>query len=250
MWCNHWSQDFEPGYLATLAGHTSRRLQHHKGITSKKAPARIQKFEDVDWVAVARSYIAWTRSLHGTPGKENASIVFHREPISRVFVERLAHEDTDPQHRIFYQLERHVNHLDVIRNLIVLHDRMMIAYNIQYWDGPRGVDRPNTIERAYQDGMHHYNRTGSGMLTQMAKFPHDVQKGFASPDANKADTIRTMGQAVSEELMDLLNIAGLLGFFFPGSPMWETRRCLRAAGLYKQSDGFFESYVQCLLITL
>jgi len=40
----------------------------------------------------------------------------------------------------------------------------------------------------------------------------------------------------------MLSNAGLLGFFFPGSPMWETRRHLRAQGFYSKGNGFNASF--------
>lgn len=245
MWKNHWQDEFEPGYLAALAGQASRHLKRRKHIERNVSTSHIniEKFAQVDWIDVARDYIAWNESFTGkATGGTAALSIFEEEPMSSTFVKHLAAARKDPQHWIFYELERHVNYLDVIKNLIDLHDRMMISFNIQHWDGPRGVDRSNTIERAYQDGIKQYNKTGVEMLKQMAKFPAEVQKGFAMPNAVRADVIRTMGQAMHQDLIELLNVAGLLGFFFPGSPMWETRRHLRAEGLYKQSDGFFASF--------
>jgi len=248
MWKNQWHTEFETGYLATLAGQAKRGLRHRQTIkTVRKKDGsgvdmeefiEIERFEDVDWVKVARQYIEWTLEFTETSAKGAVD----RQSVSSIFVEHLAHEDTDPQHKIFFHLENFINFLDVIRNLIDLHDRMMIAFNIQHWDGPRGVERSNTIERAYQDGIIQYNQTGQAMLQQMAQFPAETQKGFATPNATKAETIRTMAQALHGDLIDLLEMAGLLGFFFPGSPMWETRRRLRAAGFYDQADGFFTSF--------
>lgn len=243
LWKNHWQDDFEPGYLAALDGRTTAGQPAKRKHKVSPTHDGHTKFADIDWVNVARSYLAWNESFMGKgTGGAAASSCFEQGPISSAFLKQLAHDDADPQHWIFFELEQHVKYLDVIRNLIDLHDHMMIAFNIKYWDGPRGVDRSNTIERAYQHEIKQYNKTGTDMLKEMAKFPEEVQRGFAMPDAVKAEVIRTMGQALHEDLLDLLGVAGLLGFFFPGSPMWETRRRLRAEGLYKQSDGFFASF--------
>ena len=45
-----------------------------------------------------------------------------------------------------------------------------------------------------------------------------------------------------ERLHDLLDICGVLGFYFPGSPLWERRRKLRTAGKIWRSDAFFETF--------
>jgi hypothetical protein len=73
-------------------------------------------------------------------------------------------------------------------------------------------------------------------------FPQEVQEGFSSPNLIKAETLRTMAQTVQSDLIGLLDVAGMLGFFFPGSPMWETRRKLRLKGKYGRSDGFWASF--------
>ena len=64
------------------------------------------------------------------------------------------------QHKIFAGLADFVDYLDVIRNTIKLHDKMMVARNIKHWNGPHGVDLSNTIERSYQSCINMYNKPG------------------------------------------------------------------------------------------
>ena len=64
---------------------------------------------------------------------------------------------TTGQHKIFKELSPFVDYLDVIKDTIKLHDRMMVARNIQQWNGPVGVDLSNTIERSYQQAVKVFN---------------------------------------------------------------------------------------------
>ena len=147
-----------------------------------------------------------------------------------------------PQERLFHKLQPFVNFLEVIRDTIKLHHRMTIARNIEPWNGPRGVVLSNTIERAYQKPVQIYNKTGKELVGLQTTFPQEVQDGYSSRNQIKADTVKTMAQAVQADLDRLLQVAGMLGFFFPGSPMWETRRKLREHGKYHHSDGFWTSF--------
>ena len=86
------------------------------------------------------------------------------------------------------------------------------------------------------------NKTGKELLNLQSLFPQEVQDGFSSPNLIKAETLRTMAQTVQSDLIHLLSTAGMLGFFFPGSPMWETRRKLTEQGERDRSTGFFDSF--------
>ena len=244
IWANKWEDDFDPGYLSALSNSAVKNLE----------------FKDVDWLQTARAFIRWGKSysddleaksnvadivdaMAGAAKALPAQTLQTAANLSKIFSSTKAVlEQKTPQERLFHKLGPFVNFLDVIRDTIKLHERMAVARNIEPWNGPRGVPLSNTIERAYQKPVRTYNKTGRELVGLQTTFPQEVQEGFSSRNQIKADTVKTMAQAVQSDLNDLLEVAGMLGFFFPGSPMWETRRKLREEHKYHHSDGFWTSF--------
>lgn len=244
MWANKWESDFDPGYLSALSNSTVKNLE----------------FKDVDWLQTARDFISWGKSysddlevksgvgdivgaMAGAAKALPAQTLQTAANLSKIFSNtKEVLEQRTPQERLFHKLGSFVNFLDVIRDTIKLHERMTVARNIEPWNGPRGVQLSNTIERAYQKPVQTYNKTGRELVGLQTTFPQEVQEGFSSRNQIKADTVKTMAQAVQTDLNTLLEVAGMLGFFFPGSPMWETRRKLREQHKYNHSDGFWTSF--------
>ena len=239
MWVNKWDEEFEPGYLAAISGDAS---------------VGQNSFKDVDWIQVSREYLRWGttfvdsvehdgRGLVASIADAASDAVSTVTNLSKIFSgDGRRRAEKSAQHKIFGGLADFVDYLDVIRNTIKLHDKMMVARNIKHWNGPHGVDLSNTIERSYQSCINMYNKTGKELLNLQSLFPQEVQDGFSSPNLIKAETLRTMAQTVQSDLIHLLSTAGMLGFFFPGSPMWETRRKLTEQGERDRSTGFFDSF--------
>ena len=49
-----------------------------------------------------------------------------------------------------------------------------------------------------------------------------------------------MAHSVQHDLREAVRDAGVLGLYFPGSPLWELRRKLREHGLYAKASHFWE----------
>jgi len=58
---------------------------------------------------------------------------------------------------------------------------------------------------------------------------------------DQAGTIEVMAHSVQHDLREAVRDAGVLGLYFPGSPLWELRRKLREHGLYAKASHFWES---------
>lgn len=151
MWLNKWSDDFEPGYLATL---------------SNDDGVREDEFKDVDWIQVSRDYLTWGKTyvdnvehlegdfLASMASAATGAIMDTAMNLSRIFSDDKNRRSKETaQEQLFADISPFTDYLDVIRDTIKLHDRMMIARNIQHWNGPHGVDLSNTIERSYQQAI-------------------------------------------------------------------------------------------------
>lgn len=140
------------------------------------------------------------------------------------------------QQKHFAKMAPLVDYLNMLRDTLSLHQNLMSARSIRYWSGPHTIELSTTIEHAFQQTIHSYNKVGQSLMKEMAAFPDEIMKGFHDPKPTKAETIKINAHAVQKDLLNKLKTAQVLGFFFPGSTLWELRRKLRGAGSYKQSD--------------
>jgi hypothetical protein len=254
MWKNKWSMEFPQNYLTELAG------------TPIKGTG-VDAFSDVNWIFVARQYIIWKAGAHAkfavpktwldarsgdrerNPGPLESSFLKHHFRASRIFHQhgdhiRSSKKSAAPkQHQHFAHLVILVDYLKMVRSLLTLHINVVVARDVKYWGGPRGkgVVLSNTCNRAFQGLVERYNQTGRNVLGQMETFPDEISDGFHTPNQNKADTVVIRARAVQARLMRNIQAASVLGFYFPGSPLWELRRKLRRLDLVKKSESFWKS---------
>lgn len=80
-----------------------------------------------------------------------------------------------------------------------------------------------------------------GFDSEMFHYVHEIGKGFSVPDAQHAETILIRARSQQDNLRGALQDAGHLGLFFPGSPLWEASRVLRAHGQVGRTNAFFRS---------
>ena len=123
---------------------------------------------------------------------------------------------------------------------------MTVARRVRYWSGPRttvdGLDASDTVQRAFQKLLKQYNSVGEGLLAQMKQFPEEIAQGFAECNPTRAETLRANALMLQAKLKNLLEVAGILGLYFPGSPMWERKRKLRTCGYTGRADSFWDTF--------
>ena len=124
MWVNKWDEEFEPGYLAAISGDAS---------------VGPNSFKDVDWIQVSREYLRWGttyvdsvehdgRGLVASIADAASDAVSTVTNLSKIFSgDGRRRAEKSAQHKIFGGLADFVDYLDVIRNTIKLHDKMMVA---------------------------------------------------------------------------------------------------------------------------
>ena len=233
MWVNKWSMDFPDEYLDELAKQ------------SDIPDDGLEAYCKVDWIQVARDYIVWKAGAHTPP---HNGVLVHHFRASRIFHKhgehiRASKKSYVPQERHFANLVTFVDYLKMVRSVLTLHSNVVVARGIKHWGGPRGkeVQMSNTCERAFQVLIDKYNETGTNVLRQMEKFPDEIVEGFHTPNTMKAETVVIKASAVNARLARNITAASVLGFFFPGSPLWELRRRLRKANLFTKSESFWKS---------
>lgn len=150
------------------------------------------------------------------------------------------------QMKRFAQVAPFVDYLQMLKNALRLHVNMMHAAHLKHWNGPRGSSLSMTIQRAHQALVKNYNMTGHELQSLMKRFPDEISKGFHDPNPVKAMTIKIKIDSLSRLLANLFDDAGMLGFFFPGSPMWEVRRKYFETGNYTRSQSFWKSILPSL----
>jgi hypothetical protein len=64
---------------------------------------------------------------------------------------------------------------------------------------------------------------------------HVFRGRFAEPALLTAETVRVKAQSLQDEMRSGIRTAGLLGLFWPGSPLWEAQGELRGAGKHSKS---------------
>ena len=259
MWWNKWSMDFPPNALAQIANDPTVEEDGKEAFCS------------INWIDIANDYIHWIEegvidedhpaqdmeearntefkaNKLGKTGKAPAStdIIKDAAKAPMVMASRFLRDAANErdqmshQHKRFAQLSQFVDYLQMLRDVLSLHTTIVQSRAIKYWNGPR-IPLSNTIERAYQDMIQKYNDTGKALMAQMEQFPDEIQAGFHEPNPTKAETIKVRAQAIQRDLADAVAACGVLGFFFPGSPMWELQRRLRECGEYDKSDSFWLS---------
>ena len=259
MWWNKWSMDFPPNALASIADDAS------------VAEDGKEAFCSIDWVQVARAYTNWvdnsdedhpehpphrkesnktsfqmSKTAHTGTAPSITDVIGESTKATAVMATRFLKGDASdraqlkPQHKRFAQLCQFVDYLQMLRDVLELHRTMVNARSVKYWNGPR-IDLSNTIERAYQDMIIKYNDTGKDLMKQMEMFPDEIQAGFHEPNPTKAETIKVRAQSIQGDLQEAVETCGVLGFYFPGSPLWELQRRLREAGQYERSASFWLS---------
>ncbi len=230
MWWNKWSMDFPPNALAQLADDPTVEED------GKDA------FRSINWIQIAELYIGWVDTV--CLGKNSKVQTDGRAPTARTnrFLkeDQFGKQQMTHQHKRFAQLQRYADYLQMLRDVLSLHTTLTQARGIKYWNGPR-IDLSNTIERSFQGMIQKYNETGKTLKMQMEDFPDEIQAGFHEPNPTKAETIKVRAEAIQRELQGAISTCGTLGFYFPGSPMWELQRRLRECGEYERSDSFWLS---------
>ena len=259
MWYCHWKFDFPPRFLAQLSGDSS--------VPEDGRAA----FKQVNWIDVARDYLkqekSYWRHLEDRGEESGLSIedliadiadtsinavttvasevAGFKSPVGRRPTPEGSTANEDQELR-FSQLRPFVDYLEMLRDVLLLHTSLVSARSVKYWDGPKPtaknpVEVSSTIQRAYQKIISKYNLVGKTLQNEMQKFPDEIQAGFSEPDAVQAGTIEVMAHSVQHDLREAVRDAGVLGLYFPGSPLWELRRKLREHGLYAKASHFWES---------
>ena len=257
MWWNKWSMDFPPKALAHIANDPSIPED------GKEA------FCKVDWIQVSRDYLAWVEAgdLEGVEGKaESQSTEFRVHKLSntggspsaaaavmnapkqavslavpKFLSDKGNKEPRSNQEKRFAQLAQFIDYLQMLRDVLQLHSTLVETRAIRYWNGPRTEDISNTMARTYQGLIGKYNSVGKELMDQMRAFPDEIQQGFHEPNLTKAATIKVRAQSIQRDLKAAVSTCGALGFYFPGSSMWEVQRRLREAGQYEKTESFFLS---------
>eukprot|EP01043_Picozoa_sp_COSAG02_P044442 COSAG02_NODE_3971_length_5973_cov_5.170582_1_plen_814_part_00 len=150
-------------------------------------------------------------------------------------------DDPTLQMHRFAQVAPFVDYLQMLKSALNLHVNMMHAAHLKHWNGPRGANLSMTIQRAHQTLVKSYNETGTELQAHMKRFPQEISKGFHDPNPVKAMTIKIKIESKSRLLQNLFDDAGMLGFFFPGSHMWEVRRKFFETGKLSRSQSFWNS---------
>lgn len=239
MWNNRWSMDFPPHYL--------REVANPKESDDEKFSDDGQKaFCAIDWTEVAEAYTMWTDSgdvhksvHHRSEGGQNM-FKTHRLGIMGEPHINLGKGPTvksltkTPQQKHFAQLAPLVDYLNMLRDTQILHQQLVGAKAIKYWNGPK-VETSHTIDQAFQQLIRNYNAVGQGLMKEMQCFPQEIMNGFHDPQPIKAETTKINARRIQKDLVTKLNTAQTLGFFFPGSTMWELQRKLRAGGHYNKA---------------
>ena len=244
MWANDWSFDFPDNYLSQL------------GDDPSIADDGLQAFCDVNWIAVARAYLAWCDDT----GRDEMVIkdeggilqVIVKDVVSQLTFKMVqpfaATKKTELQRAQFTVQQKHfdklgplVDYLDMLHDVLNLHTQLVTARQIKHWAGPQNADMGTTVCKAFQKIMADYNRTGKRLKQEMQSFPEEIADGFSEPDQMKADTIKIKAKALIREVQSGVETCGMLGLFFPGSVMWELQRKSRLATKYDKSKAFRDS---------
>ena len=70
----------------------------------------------------------------------------------------------------------------------------------------------------------------------MLIFPAEIAEGFTEPDMMKAKLCKIKAKALQNEMMAGVETCGILGLFFPGSPLWEVQRKQRLTGKFNKTE--------------
>lgn len=244
MWANDWSFDFPDKYLSQL------------GDDPSIADDGLQAFCDVNWIAVARAFLAWSDDT----GRDEMAIKDEggiMQAIAKDIVSQLtfkvvhpfaAPKKTDLQRAQYTVQQKHfdklaplVDYLDMLHDVLALHTQLVTARQIKHWPGPQSADMGTTVSQAFQKIIADYNRTGKRLKEEMQSFPEEIADGFTVPEQMKADTIKIKAKALIREVQSGVETCGMLGLFFPGSVMWELQRKQRLATKYDRSESFRSS---------
>ena len=145
------------------------------------------------------------------------------------------------QQSLFMDLAPFMDHLAMCKDVLQLHDGIGISRQVKYWTGPADVDSPS-IHKAYQQQILNYNNLGAELKAEMEQFPEEIKQGFSDSQTVMAETIKIKATRTLEELNGDIETAGELGFFFPGSPLWELQRKLRKEGAYSGHEAIMQTF--------
>ena len=277
MWKNKWNADFDGSYLAEVANNPEVTEDDFAAVEwVSVARAYIQwtinfkggkTYEDDDRLidTVSDDPTSAGRSMvspRGVPLKQPPGLKLETKNLSRLerpqsisnslktavsrkdaARPRSPKVDEMAQKARFEELSGFVDFLKMLRDATKLHDDLTFARRLKHWSGPRGAtSMSGSVAHAFQKQILTYNKTGRALREEMEIFPQEIEMGFVESNVTKAAMIHTHAINQQERLHDLLDICGVLGFYFPGSPLWERRRKLRTAGKIRRSDAFFETF--------
>jgi hypothetical protein len=236
MWENEWSFDFPEFYLAEL------------GADSSIAEDGVEAFKDINWIDVARAYIAWYDDTEqgSNLGEDTLSMAKIAESLKFKMVGLFTPSNENkvnltPQTKIFAKISGLMDYLDMLCDVLNLHSQLVSARMLKYWNGPKGADLGSTVSRAFQKQIAAYNNTGKLLKEEMHMFPAEIAEGFTEPDMMKAETVKIKAKALHADVMSGIETCGILGLFFPGSPMWEIQRKQRLGGKHNKSKALWAS---------
>lgn len=237
MWHNRWSMDFPPGYLREIGN--PRKGEEEIDEDGEEA------FKAINWIRVATDYTEWTGSglahetvAHLREGGVN-SFKTHRLGIlgDHPMLGLRAGAPLTAQQKHFTKVAPLADYLNMLRDTLSLHQQLVAARSIKYWNGPR-METSHTIDGAFQDLIKGYNEVGYALKEEMQSFPEEILNGYHDPNLRRAETTKINARRVQKDLITKITTAQALGLFFPGSTLWELRRKLRGTGKYDKAANF------------
>jgi hypothetical protein len=228
MWRNGWSMEFTRS-LKHLLSDVSLLREGKRASDAGTAEERgNEDFRHIDWIKCARWYEEWggDKILQSAADRHTKTTNVMSGLFGNKDEEVSESRAVRKQKKVFEDLSPLMDFLQMLRDALKLHSRMMIARKVKYWDGPRGGQKiSDTVYRKFQSFIYQYNECGRSLKAEMQSFPAETVEGFVEPQDMLAETIKIQATAVKRDLEVLLKDAATLRFNYPGSPLCAARLC-------------------------